>query len=255
MNDESTGYGQYCPITRAVEVLGERWSFLIVRDLILGATRFNDLARGNPGLSRSLLSKRLRQFERAGIIDHVRDEYLLTPAGKDLEGLIMGLGEWGARWQFDDPRENELDPELLMWWVQDRLDLSILPDRRLVLEFDFVDQRKRFWIVRDSSGPSVCNSEPAFEIDVCVRTDLTTMYQVWLGKSDLRESLRDGTIEFIGSPAFVRRMPDVLQLSIIAPFVTALDAEQARRSAAASATSIADSAAVALESAGAPPRQ
>jgi DNA-binding HxlR family transcriptional regulator len=248
VTDESTGYGQYCPITRAVEVLGERWSLLIVRDLILGATRFNDLARGNPGLSRSLLSKRLRQFERAGIVDHVGDEYLLTPAGQDLKSLIMGLGEWGAKWQFDDPREDELDPELLMWWVHDRLDLSHLPDRRLVLEFAFVDEHRSFWVVRDSQGPSVCNYEPGFEIDVRIRASLLTMYQIWFGKLDLRESVRDGSIAFDGPPAFVRRMPDVLQLAIIAPFVAALEAEPATPSPDASA-------AVALEPAGAPPRE
>ena len=104
------GYGQYCPITRAVEVLGERWSVLIFRDMLVGATRFNDIARGNPRLSRTLLSKRLRQLEQAGIIEHVDDEYLLTPAGEDLRGVVFGLGEWGAKWQFDDPRTASSTP-------------------------------------------------------------------------------------------------------------------------------------------------
>lgn len=215
------GYGQYCPITRAVEVLGERWSLLIVRDLITGSTRFNDLARGNPGLSRSLLSKRLRQLERAGIVEKVDDEYLLTEAGRDLEGVVMGLGAWGARWQFGDPRDEELDPELLMWWVHDRLDLSALPDRRVVLEFDFTDQRRRFWIVRDAGGPSVCSTDPGFEVDVVVRSDLPTMYRIWLGRDQLRRAVRDGAVELSGQDALVRRMTDVLQLSPVAPFVAA----------------------------------
>lgn len=224
--DATTGYGQFCPVTRAVEVLGERWSLLILRDMVVGATRFNDLARGNPGLSRSLLSKRLRQFERAGIVEHLDDEYLLTPAGKDLESLVMGLGEWGARWQFDQPREDELDPELLMWWVHDRLDLSSLPDRRIVLEFDFTDQRRRFWIVRDAQGPSVCSSDPGFEVDARIRSDLTTMYQVWLGQRDLRRAIRDGEVEVLGAPALVRRVPDVLLLSPVAPIVAAVSADR-----------------------------
>lgn len=217
--DERKGYGQYCPVTRAVEVLGERWSLLIVRDLILGTTRFNDLARGNPGLSRSLLSKRLRQLERAGIVDHVDDQYLLTPAGRDLEPLVMGLGEWGAKWHFDDPHEDELDPELLMWWVHDRLDLSALPDRRTVLEFHFPDERRRFWIVSDEGGPSVCNSDPGFAVDVQVTSALPTLYQVWLGRLDLRAALRDGSVEVTGAPGLVRRMPQVLLLSPVAPIV------------------------------------
>lgn len=221
--DETRGYGQYCPISRAVEVLGERWSLLIVRDMICGTTRFNDLARGLPGLSRSLLSKRLRQLERVGIVEHLGDEYLLTQAGRDLEPIVFGLGEWGARWQFDEPREEELDPELLMWWVHDRLDLSGLPDRRLVLEFSFPDQRRRFWIVRDAHGPSVCTTHPGFEVDATVEADLTTMYQVWLGQLDLRGAVRDGRVVVQGPPAIVRRIPDALRLSPVAEIVAAVN--------------------------------
>lgn len=221
--DSTRGYGQYCPITRAVEVLGERWSLLIVRDMICGATRFNDLARSNPGLSRSLLSKRLRQLERANIVEHVGDQYLLTPAGEDLEPLVMGLGEWGAKWQFGEPRDDELDPELLMWWAHDRLDLSALPDRRrLVLEFEFVDRRRRFWIVSDATGPSVCTADPGFEVDVRITSDLSTMYEVWLGRQNLRAAVRDGRVEMHGPAALVRAMPEVLQLSRIAAIVAAV---------------------------------
>ncbi len=219
VTDETKGYGQYCPITRAVEVLGERWSLLIVRDMICGATRFNDLARGNPGLSRSLLSKRLRQLERAGIVEHVGDEYLLTPAGKELDSIVMGLGVWGAKWQFGDPRDDELDPELLMWWVHDRLDLSQLPDRRVVLEFDFVDQSRRFWIVRDSGGPSVCTYDPGFEVDARIRTELSVLYEIWFGQRDLRAELRGERVELDGHPTVVRHLPEVLQLSIITPMI------------------------------------
>jgi DNA-binding HxlR family transcriptional regulator len=210
------GYGQYCPITRAVEVLGERWTLLIVRDLLCGATRFNELARGNPRLSRTLLSKRLRQLETAGIIDHVGDEYLLTEAGEDLRPLVMGLGEWGAKWQFDDPRQSELDAELLMWWVHTRLDFSVLPDRRFVIEFRFVDDPRRFWIMRDSEGPSICLHDPGFGVDATVVSDLSTMHQVWLGKLPLKPAIRSGKVELAGTPAVVRRLPAMMQLSPIA---------------------------------------
>jgi DNA-binding HxlR family transcriptional regulator len=210
------GYGQYCPITRAVEVLGERWTLLIVRDLLCGATRFNELARGNPRLSRTLLSKRLRQLETAGIIDHVGDEYLLTEAGEDLRPLVMGLGEWGAKWQFDDPRQSELDAELLMWWVHTRLDFSVLPDRRFVIEFRFVDDPRRFWIMRDSEGPSICLHDPGFGVDATVASDLSTMHQVWLGKLPLKPAIRSGRVELSGMPAVVRRLPAMMQLSLIA---------------------------------------
>jgi DNA-binding HxlR family transcriptional regulator len=215
------GYGQYCPISRAVEVLGERWALLIVRDMLCGHTRFNDLARSNPGLSRSLLSKRLRQLELAGVVERLDGEYVLTPSGQDLRPVVFGLGEWGAKWQFGDPRDSELDPELLMWWAHDRLDYSLLPDRRLVFEFRFRGERRRFWIVKDSSGPSLCTHDPGFEVDVRIDTDLSTMYQVWLGRIDLRAALRNGSVEVTGPPALVRRLPDVFMLSPVAPLVAA----------------------------------
>ncbi len=213
---DAPGYGQYCPISRAVEVLGERWTMLIVRDLLCGMTRFNELSRGNPKLSRTLLSKRLRQLEQAGIVDHIGDEYLLTPAGEDLRPIVMGLGEWGAKYQFDDPRESELDPELLMWWVHTRLDYSVLPDQRFVFEFRFRDDSRRFWILRDSEGPSICLHDPGFGVDATIVSTLPTMYRVWLGKLDLRAALRSGNVEMFGSSGVVRRLPDVLQLSPIA---------------------------------------
>jgi DNA-binding HxlR family transcriptional regulator len=213
-------YGQYCPISRAVEVLGERWALLIVRDLLCGHTRFNDLARGNPGLSRSLLAKRLRQLERAGVVERVDGEYLLTPAGSELRTIVFGLGEWGARWQFGEPRDDELDPELLLWWAHDRLDFSVFPDRRIVLEFAFAGDRRRYWIVKDSAGPSVCTHDPGFEIDVLVRAELATLYQVWLGRFDLRFAVRDGSLELHGAPALTRRVPELFLLSPVADFVT-----------------------------------
>jgi len=221
MPQREGGYGQYCPISRAVEVLGERWTMLIIRDLLVGATRFNELARGNPRISRTLLSKRLQQLEHAGIVERVDSEYHLTPAGQDLHPIVFGLGEWGAKWQFGDPREDELDPEVLMWWVHGQLDFDPLPDRRIVLEFVFRDDRRRFWIVRDEMGPSLCMAQPDFDIDVVIRSDLRTLYRVWLGHLDLAAMQRAGRVELLGAPALVRAMPDVLLLSPVAPLVAA----------------------------------
>jgi DNA-binding HxlR family transcriptional regulator len=222
------GYGQYCPISRAVEVLGERWSLLIVRDLLCGATKFNDLARGNPGLSRSLLTKRLRQLQGAGIVEHTDGEYQLTAAGHDLRDVVFGLGGWGARWQFGEPREGELDPQLLMWWIHDRLDFSVLPDRRVVLQFHFRGDPGRYWIVKDSTGPSVCTHDPGFDVDALVDAELAALYQVWLGRLDLRSTLRDGSIQLVGSAAITRRLPETFQLSPAAPLVVAARSDRQR---------------------------
>jgi DNA-binding HxlR family transcriptional regulator len=215
------GYGQYCPVTRAVEVLAERWTLLVVRDLLVGCTRFNELARSNPGLSRSLLSKRLRQLERAGIVDHVDDQYLLTPAGEALRAVVFGLGAWGAEWQFGDPRDQELDPQLLMWWVHGRIDFALLPDRRLLLEFRFPDAAFRCWIVRDAQGASLCTFDPGFGVDATVEGDLPVLYQVWLGRLPLSTVLRDGRVRIDGRSDVARPLPAALQLSPVAAIVAA----------------------------------
>ena len=215
-------YGQYCPITRAVEVLGERWSILIVRDMLVGARRFNDIARGLPGLSRSLLTKRLRELERSGVVERLDGEYLLTPAG-ELEPLIVfGLGEWAAKWSFDDPRPGELDGQLLVWWIHRRVDTSVLGDRkRTVLEIRFSDDPRLFWLVADARGDtSVCLSDPGYDVDVTIASDLESLYRIWMGQLPMKQAMRAGRITFSGPSALVRRMPEVLQLSEIAEAVS-----------------------------------
>jgi DNA-binding HxlR family transcriptional regulator len=228
VNERRIGYGQYCPIARAVDVLGERWSLLILRDMLVGATRFNDLARGQPGLSRTLLTKRLRQLEQAGIVEHVGDEYLLTDAGKDLEPIVFGLGEWGAKWTFGDPDPVELDAELLVWWMHKRLDTAVLPDRRTVLQLRFTDDPRPFWLVIESGAPSVCLTDPRFEVDVTICSDLSTLYMIWLGRLEIADALREGQISFDGPTALTRQMPQVLKLSPVAEIVAAAGDGSAR---------------------------
>jgi DNA-binding HxlR family transcriptional regulator len=212
MGGRPKGYGQYCPISRAIEVLGERWSLMILRDMLVGTTRFNDLARGLPGLSRSLLSKRLRQFERAGLVEQLDGQYLLTDAGRDLEPIVFGLGEWGAKWAFTDPDPDELDPLLLVWWVHSRLDTSVLPERRVVIAVRFSDYPRVFWLVIEGGTPSVCLTDPGFEVDVTIRSDLESLYRVW-------PATRAGRVTFDGSAAMRRRMPSLLRLSPVASIV------------------------------------
>ncbi|MBC7301478.1 MAG: transcriptional regulator [Nocardia sp.] len=221
MTETTVAYGQYCPIARALDILGERWSLLILRDLFLGTTRFNDLARGLPGLSRSLLAKRLRQFERAGLIEKIGAEHLLTEAGTQLEPVLFGLGEWGARWVFGAPREAELDAALLVWWMHTRVDTSMLPGRRQVLQVRFTDDVRRFWIVVEAEVASVCETDPGYPVDVTISADVAGLYEVWLGRMPLTHAQRTGRIIFIGPPALTRRMPAVLQLSPVAGYVAA----------------------------------
>ena len=214
-------YGQYCPIARAVEVLGERWSLLILRDMLVGTTRFNDLARGLPGLSRSLLAKRLRKFERAGLVERLGAEYLLTAAGQALRPVVFGLGEWGAQWAFGDPEPDQLDCELLVWWMHTRVDTSEFPGRRHVIHVRFTDDARMFWIVVEEGEPSVCVVDPGYEVDVTMTSSVRTMYRVWLGSLPLTDAVRSGELTIDGPRALVRRMPAVLQLSPLADLVIA----------------------------------
>ncbi|HWS46834.1 MAG TPA: winged helix-turn-helix transcriptional regulator [Acidimicrobiia bacterium] len=216
---ELTGHGQYCPVSRAVDLLGERWTMLIVRDLLVGTSRFNDLARGLPGLSRSLLTKRLRQLERAGLVDRLDGEYHLTAAGEALRPIVFGLGSWAARWIFGDPRPSELDAELLVWWMHTRIDTTQLPTRRTVFHVRFADDPRRYWIVIDANGPSVCDVDPGFEVDVTIAADVETLHRVWLGREPITHAVRSGGLAFEGPRALTRRMPDVLQLSPMADTV------------------------------------
>jgi DNA-binding HxlR family transcriptional regulator len=199
----TSGYGQYCPISRAAEVLGDRWTILIVRDLLLGATRFNEVARGNPGLSRSLLSRRFDQLIRAGIVERQPDaSYRLTEAGEELRPLLFGFAAWGARWAFGDPEPEELDPDLLVWWLHRAIDPSDLPGPRYTIFLRLADHPKRFWIVVEEEA-SVCVTDPGFDVDVTVTSDRATLYRVYIGRVTLRDALRQGSVDLSGRRAAV----------------------------------------------------
>ncbi|HKH23874.1 MAG TPA: helix-turn-helix domain-containing protein [Acidimicrobiales bacterium] len=213
-------YAQYCPIVRAVEVLGERWTLLIVREMLTGVRRFNDLARGLPGLSRALLSRRLRQLVAAGLVWKTHGGYELTAAGEDLRPLVFGLAEWGARHAFGDPRPEELDPEVLMWWLHGRIDTTEV-DRRAVIQVEIRDRGRIFWLVIEPGDASVCYADPGFEVDAVLRSDLAALYRVWEGEIELLDSVRSGLIELSGPRWIVRGLPRWLELSPIAPIVRA----------------------------------
>jgi DNA-binding HxlR family transcriptional regulator len=213
-------YAQYCPIVRAVELLGDRWTLLIVRDMLIGASRFNELARGLPGLSRALLSRRLRQLVNGGLVVRTPDGYALTRAGSDLRPLVFGLADWGARYAFGDPRPEELDPELLMWWMHGRIDTGALT-QRAVVQVEITDRRRKYWLVLEPGDASVCYTDPGFEIDAVLTADLATLYRMWEGEIDLLDAVRAGDIDLTGARWVVRGLPDWLRLSPVAPIVRA----------------------------------
>jgi DNA-binding HxlR family transcriptional regulator len=223
-------YNQYCPVARATEIVADRWTPLIVRELILGSHRFNEIERGLPGISRSLLASRLRNLEEAGVVDRLPGaqskvtEYHLSEAGRELKVVIEALGAWGVRWAFGEPRSEELDAGLLVWKIHQRINCELLPDRRTVVEFDFTGPRgRRVWLLLEPRDVSVCVTPPGFDSDLVVRSDLGLFYRVWLGHIDYDAALRCGTVIVEGLPSLAKQLPQWFMWSPMARFVRERD--------------------------------
>jgi DNA-binding HxlR family transcriptional regulator len=218
-------YGQFCPVALASEVLAERWTFLVVRELLAGATRFNEIRRGVPRLSATLLKERLRTLERGGIVERDRTGaqgtscYRLTQAGLDLRPVISSIGEWGQRWA-RDIRPRDLDPGWLVWAMHRRLNTPMMPAGRTVIEIEFVDappKMRRFWLVQCDGHVDVCLKDPGYDVAVSLSTRVRTLAEVWRGLRSLRDELRKGTISLRGSYEHRRAFPHWLLLSVFAP--------------------------------------
>jgi DNA-binding HxlR family transcriptional regulator len=212
-------YGQYCPISRTAELLGDRWTIHIVRDLLTGTNRFNELIRGNPGLSRALLTRRLRQLIMAGVLEQADDgSYRLTESGRALEPIVFGLATWGARWILGEPVVDELDPDLLLWWLHRQLDATDLPRPRFTVYVRLTDHPKRYWIVVEREA-SICLADPGFEVDVTLHSDRAALYRTYLGRNSLAEATRRGEVELVGSQKAVRSFFGAFRQSPVAAIV------------------------------------
>lgn len=216
-------YGQYCPLAQALEVLGERWTLLIIRDMMLGTKYFNDLEHGLPGISRGLLAKRLKQLQEMGVIEKRLNkgrhstEYHLTEAGYALEGVMHLLTAWGSQWVFGDPRPEDLNSGLLMWWIHKRVNVEQLPTGRVVVQFNFYGAEiVTYWLMLTTEEVNLCLTDPGFELDILVTADLATFFKVWLGRISLQEALNSDTIRVEGLPALTRAFPNWFALSAAA---------------------------------------
>ena len=216
------GYGQFCPVAKAMELLDERWTLLVVRELLSGSRHFNDLRRGLPRMSPGLLSKRLRTLVRAGVVER-REEgnrvcYELSRAGRELEPIVVALGSWGVRW-IPELGEEDLDPHLLMWDIHRSIDVEAVPGGRTVLQFTFTDvplASSRWWIVIYAGGIDVCDADPGFEVAVAVETALRTLTLIWRGDLTWAAALRSGSLRLRGDPGARRAFPSWLTLSALA---------------------------------------
>jgi len=216
------GYKQFCPVAMAAEVLCTRWTMVLMRELVAGTTRFNDLRRGVPKMSPALLSTRLKELEMAGVIERKPlksekgvFEYNLTEAGKDLRAVVEAVGMWGQKWVESSLSLKNLDPSLLMWDMRRNLDPSPLPSIRTVVQFLYSDlplTKSQWWLVIEPSGEvDLCWSDPGFEINLYVTTDLRTMTAIWMGLGTI-ESERD-KMELLGEQKVAETMQVWLGLS------------------------------------------
>jgi DNA-binding HxlR family transcriptional regulator len=221
----SIRYGQICPVAKTAEVLGERWTLLIIRELVLGTTRFNDFQRALSQISPTLLAKRLNQLQEAGLVvrkttpDQRRPEYYPTAAGKELEPIIVGLGKWGMRWARGQMNDDELDVEMLTYDLQRRIDGTQLPGGRTVIKFVFRKLPKfgHWWIVIEPDGSRVlCVHNPRLPVDIEVTTDLRSMSHIWAGDMDIRMARETGRLELKGDPTLVRTISSWLRPGMFA---------------------------------------
>jgi DNA-binding HxlR family transcriptional regulator len=210
------GYGQFCPVAKATELIGEKWTLLVLRELLLGTTRFNDFQLAMSPMSPTLLTKRLRHLEKCGIIIRKKlsnqngYEYRLTAAGKQLSPLIEVLAVWGMRWARGQLTDDELDVEFLMREVQRRLQTEHLPDGQTVicLMFDELTKHKTWWLLVDGDAVDLCTEDPGKEVDLYIKSSVRTMVEVWEGDLDIRMALRGGLIKALGLRRLIRTMPD-----------------------------------------------
>jgi DNA-binding HxlR family transcriptional regulator len=226
-------YGQFCPVAVASEIFAERWTPVILRELVLGSRRFNDIQRGVPKISRALLVKRLRELVAHGIVDSGNGEYRLTEAGQELGEVVVHLGTWGARWTAP-ARRDRLDAKLLTWDMRRRIAVDKLPEKRVVVRLDFRGvpaghkAPKTYWLVLERPEVDLCIIEPGFEVDVFVDADLASLTKVWLGEVPIRQAIREGGIKLTGDRQGVRDFPSWLLLSTLAAVPRPAEALQRR---------------------------
>ncbi len=217
-------YGQFCPVAKAMELLGEKWTMLILRELHMGATRFNELQRGLSLISPTVLTKRLKDLADAELILRKKipgqrgNEYFLTQAGEETLPLLKGVGDWGMRWARGDIRDSDLDVELLMIYLQRSIRTDRLPGNQSVIRFKFTDLKKLsdWWLLVKGDNVDICLEDPGKEVDVYFTTDLRTMINCWMGDETYRAAIADKRLKLVGPSALTRNIQYWISDSIFA---------------------------------------
>ena len=230
----ANGYGQYCPLALASELLCRRWTVLVISRLLDGCTTFNEIHQGVPRISPSLLSTRLKELEHAGLLRRRkagnRNRYELTEAGSSLDGIVDGMAVWGQHWARDMTLD-DLDPAFLAWSMHLRLDGAAMPPGRTVLQFEFSGAPadcRRFWLVTTDGNVDMCLKHPGFDTDLLIDADLRAFVETWRGFRDLREEIRASRIRLTGPRDLKKAFPDWLKLSALAPYERKADGRERR---------------------------
>ena len=226
-NRKKKRYGQFCPVALAAEVIAERWTPLVVRELLCGSVRFNELQRGVPRMSSALLARRLKELQFAGIVERRRREdgsfeYHLTRAGRELFPVVEQMGLWAQRWLRHDLVETaDLDPDLLMWDIRRTVVAKFPPrSRRYVVEFRLSGvpiSRRRYWLVFEQDAVDLCYRDPGFEVDLFIEAALRALTRVWVGHITIEQAIRDGQLRLDGQRADIARFRSWFVLSPFAP--------------------------------------
>ncbi|MBX3206945.1 MAG: helix-turn-helix transcriptional regulator [Labilithrix sp.] len=213
---KGSGYGQFCPVAQALEVFGERWTLLVIRELLERSRRFSDIQRGVPLMSRSMLAQRLSSLCDAGLVERTGDGYQLTDAGKELLPVVMECGKWGARWARRKLKNADVDVGLLMWDMRRRIDTSSIPDEPVLVEMEFRGAprgKERFFLQFKAAEVELCLTNPGQEVSLRLSTTPKTMAEVWLGDLPFAVALQSGAIRLEGSSKLARAFPSWLSLS------------------------------------------
>lgn len=214
-------YGQFCPVAKSAEILGNTWTLLIVRELLLGSTRFSQLQKGMPRISPTVLNTRLKELETFGVITkrpitgQRGFEYHLTPAGKELAPVIESLVVWGMRWARDELRSDEMDVAFLMFDVERNIVTEELPGGESVLCFQFSDlaEYQKWWIVCDGNSRDLCYEDPGKDVSAYITTTSHDLVGVWMGDIPLAEAMSDERVSVFGDNLICQRFRKWFPLS------------------------------------------
>lgn len=212
--DKMTDYGQFCTVARGAEIFGERWTPLVVRELLCGSRRFNDIRRGVPRMSATLLAQRLRKLEEVGVVRRVRGddgwEYRLTPAGEELRPVILQIGHWGARWIGSRLRREQLDAGFLMWDIRRFAQIDQFPtNRRVMIHFHFRDagpRERRWWLVVENGEVDLCRDDPGHELTLIVESTVRALTEIWTGDSNPKAEVAAGHLRVTGTGCDARNL-------------------------------------------------